>query len=85
MYWNQGNYDEALKNYFECLEIQQRIKGKGAIDCASTLNNIGSVYDDQGNYDEALKNYFECLEIQQRIKGKESTDYLSTLQNIQIV
>ena len=54
----------ALENYFKCLEIEYKVKGKGSIDTASTLNNIGLVYDSQGNYPMALENYFKCLEIQ---------------------
>ena len=36
---------------------QEKIKGKGSIDTATTLNNIGSVYDDMGKYNDALKYY----------------------------
>ena len=42
-YKKQGKYELALENYFECLDIEQRIKGKDSIDCAFTLHNIGLV------------------------------------------
>jgi tetratricopeptide (TPR) repeat protein len=44
---NKGDYEQALLHYQRCLTIQERVKGKDAIDCASTLNNIGLVYKEQ--------------------------------------
>ena len=58
MYYNQGNYSDAL-NYFKCsLEIQKLIHhGKGNIDTASTLDYIGHAYYEQENYELAVE-YF---------------------------
>jgi tetratricopeptide (TPR) repeat protein len=64
------------------LDNQERVKGKDAIDCASTLNNIGSVYNHKGDYEQALLHYQRCLTIQERVKGKDAIDCASTLSNI---
>ena len=58
---NQGNYPEALKNYFAALKIREETGDKQGI--ASSYNNIGIVYYFQGNYPVALKNYFAALKI----------------------
>ena len=50
MYDSQGNYSEAIKYYERCLEILEKVKGKGSIDTALTLNNIGMVYYSYGQY-----------------------------------
>ena len=44
-------YEEALQYYNKSLVIKVRIRGEGCIDCATTLNNIGSVYKNQGKYE----------------------------------
>jgi tetratricopeptide (TPR) repeat protein len=67
------------------LTIKERIKGKDAIDCAGTLNNIGSVYDDKGDYEQALLYYQRCLTIEERVKGKDAIDCATTLNNIGLV
>jgi tetratricopeptide (TPR) repeat protein len=65
IYYDQGNYPEALKNYFASLKIMEEIADKKGI--ASAFNNIGIIYDEQGNYSEALKNYSASLKIKKEI------------------
>jgi tetratricopeptide (TPR) repeat protein len=67
------------------LTIKERVKGKDAIDCATTLNNIGSVYKNKGDYEQALLHYQRCLTIQERVKGKDAIDCATTLYNISFV
>jgi hypothetical protein len=43
---DQGDYPKAMEYYRMCLLIKEKTKGKGSIDTASTLNNIGIVYND---------------------------------------
>ncbi|MBI4946890.1 MAG: tetratricopeptide repeat protein, partial [Bacteroidetes bacterium] len=66
---NQGNYPEALKNYFASLKIYEELKDKKGI--AMSYNNIGIIYRNQGNYPEALKNYFASLKIFEEIGDKD--------------
>ena len=68
IYWFQGNYPEALNNYFASLEIRKEINDKKGI--AGCYNNIGLVFSDQGNYTEALKNYFAALKISEELGNK---------------
>jgi len=69
IYKEQGNYPEALKNYFVSLKIGEEITDKKGM--AYSYNNIGLIYWRQGNYTEALKNYFACLKIMEEIGGKK--------------
>ncbi len=64
----QGNYFDALKNYFASLKIRYALGEKQSI--ASSYNNIGNVYNNQGNYQEAMKNYFAAIRIFEEIKDK---------------
>ncbi len=57
MYYEQGNYPKAIEYYKQSVVIKERMKGKGSIDTASTLNNFGNVYKDQGDYPKALEYY----------------------------
>lgn len=61
VYKAQGNYPDALKNYFASLNIYKAIGQKSGM--AASYNNIGTAYYHQGNYSDALKNYFVCLKI----------------------
>ena len=45
------------------MEIQTKFLGPDSIDVATTLNNIGLVYDNKGEYAKALEQYNKCLEI----------------------
>lgn len=69
VYMNQGNYPEALKNYFASLKISEEIGNKKEI--ASSYNSIGNVFYFQGNYSEALKNYFSSLKIREAAGDKK--------------
>ena len=68
MYAEQGNYSEALKNYFASLKIKEAMGDKASE--ANPYNNIGNVYWLQGNYDEALKYFLISLKIRESIGEK---------------
>ncbi|MBA3705679.1 MAG: SpoIIE family protein phosphatase [Bacteroidetes bacterium] len=63
VYYDQGNYSEALKNYEASLKIQEEIGDKKGI--ASSYSSIGNIYSNQGDFQEALKNHFAALKIQE--------------------
>ena len=54
VYTEQGDYPKALQAYKRVLNIQEKVNGKGNIDTASTLGNIGTVYLDLDDCPEAL-------------------------------
>jgi serine phosphatase RsbU (regulator of sigma subunit) len=65
----QGNFSEALKNYFSALKIRREIGHKLSI--AAIHNGIGNVYNSEGNYPEALKNHFAALKLREKMKDKQ--------------
>ena len=46
----KGKHEEALKYYYKCLEIEEKVKGEDNMDIALTLNNIGSAFFNMGKY-----------------------------------
>ena len=61
------------------------MKGKGSIDTAATLGNMGLVYYNQGDYSKALQVYKQSLEIQERVKGKGSIDSAATILKMGVI
>jgi tetratricopeptide (TPR) repeat protein len=53
VYFNLGNYQQALLEYEKCLKIQS-MKGTDSIDYNLTLINKGTVFLNQGKYVQAL-------------------------------
>lgn len=45
-----GKYQEALKYYNKCLDMQEKVRGKGSLVTAGTLLNIGCAYHNMGKY-----------------------------------
>lgn len=66
IYKMQGNYPEALKNYYAALKIFKSLKNKSKI--SGSYNNIGLIYYNQTNYSEALKNHFAALKIRKELR-----------------
>jgi len=56
-----GQYDVALKTYFDGLKIAEEIND--LIIASNIQNNIGVVYDYLMKYDQALESYLKTLEI----------------------
>jgi signal transduction histidine kinase len=65
----QGNYPEALKNYYTALKLAEEIDDK--ISMANSFNNIGNIYGKQGIYTEALKNYSASLKLKDETGDKK--------------
>jgi tetratricopeptide (TPR) repeat protein len=89
IYYEQGSYPEALKNYLASLKIYEEIgvahpddvENKKGI--AASLNNIGNIYSDQGNNSEALKNYLAALKIKEETADKKGI--AASLNNIGLI
>ena len=69
IYDNQGNYSEALKEYFISLKIREVIGDRRGI--AYSHYTIGLVYDNLCNYSEAIKEYLASLKIMLEIGDKK--------------
>jgi len=57
-----GEYAEALENYFEALKLEEDANDRSYI-----LYNIGLIKASNGELDEALKYYFEAVELNPRL------------------
>jgi two-component system NtrC family sensor kinase len=68
IYKVQGNYQEALRNYFNLLKTSEEEKNKS--DIADSYISIGIIYHLQSNYPEALKNYISALKLKEEIGDK---------------
>jgi adenylate cyclase len=69
IYMEQGNYPEAMKNYFTSLKIKELTGDKKGI--AASYNNLGNISTVQGNYPEALKDYLASLQIFEEIGDQQ--------------
>ena len=73
MYLGNGNYPEALKNFFAALTIRKEIGDKKVI--GDSYGWIGMAYYGEGNYPEALKNNLISLKVNEEIGYKEGIGY----------
>jgi tetratricopeptide (TPR) repeat protein len=55
---SEGEYAEALENYYEALQIEEDPKDRSFI-----LYNIGLIYSSNGEYIKALEYYHQALEL----------------------
>jgi serine phosphatase RsbU (regulator of sigma subunit) len=62
-------FDEALKNYFTSLKIDEEFNDKRNI--AGDYNNIGDVYKNESNYNQALEYFSKSLKIQMELEDKQ--------------
>jgi tetratricopeptide (TPR) repeat protein len=56
--------------------------GRNHADTATTLNNLGLLYERQGRYADAEGMYNEALSIYQRVFGRDHADTATTLHNL---
>lgn len=61
IFWNEGNYNDALKNFIGALKILEELGDQKRI--AAACNNVGIIYYSQGRYEQALEYYFKSLKI----------------------
>lgn len=77
IYSDQGDYPQALENYFEAIGLNYQLQNNYRL--ASNFSKIGYVYINQGNYPEALSSFLMSLRINQQIgdNGSIAMDYAS--------
>ena len=51
IYLKRGKYEQALKKFEKCLEIQMKALGNDDLDITITLSNIGCIYLEIAMYD----------------------------------
>jgi len=85
LYYNNGQYAQAVEWFRKALDIYEKVLGKEHPDTATTYNNIAGVYDSQGEYSMALESYQKALDIQEKVLGKEHPSTAATYNNIALV
>ena len=80
--WVQGNYPNALKNYFSSIKIEEEVlqphtnenvkNGWAANAMAKHLNSVGMVYRNQGDYPKAIEYFFKALKMAEEQENKQS-------------
>ena len=58
----EGDYAEALENYYEALKLEE-----DPYDRSYILYNIGLIYSNNGDYSKALEYYNQALELNSRL------------------
>jgi two-component sensor histidine kinase/Tfp pilus assembly protein PilF len=69
-----GQFKEAISNHLECKKLREELGNKARL--ASTIMNIGGVYNQMGITDTALHYYMQSLEMRE---GTDDPDGLSQL------
>jgi tetratricopeptide (TPR) repeat protein len=75
VYYNQGDYPQALEWYHRALAIREKALGKEHPDTAATYNDIAEVYDEQGDYLRALEWYQKALAVYEHLAKKDPGEY----------
>lgn len=65
----RGDYSKALKNNFEALTQNEKVKNKKGI--ATSYNNIGIVYVSKGEFEKAISYHSKSLAIKQQLNDEK--------------
>jgi tetratricopeptide (TPR) repeat protein len=76
------DYDQALSNLKNAVEIQERTLPSDSLDLAQTYHSIASAYDDVEEYDFALKYFNRALKIRQKVLPKNHPKIAATYNNL---
>ena len=77
IYYFQGDFGNAEKNYITTREIQKKILGQYNTQYASTLQSLAIINEEKGDFSVAKEFYLEAQSIFEKVTGKESTEYAS--------
>ena len=82
MYYNQGDYDEALTYQFRVLEIHKKTLGLSHPETATTYNSIADAFKAMNKYPEALEYYYKAMKIRETMLGEDHINTATTYNNI---
>ncbi|CAF1294873.1 unnamed protein product [Didymodactylos carnosus] len=74
-----GQYDRALDCYSKCLKMREKFLPSDHPHIATSLKNIGLVYDNKGEYDRAVDYYPKCLKMKEKCLASDHPDIASSL------
>ena len=61
--FREGNYDDAIMAWTECLSLREASLGRYNTDTARAFVWIAHCYNRMGNFDKAIEFYYPCLRI----------------------
>ena len=79
VYFQLGEYDDALPLLRADLERRQKLDGPRSVAVAESLTRIADVTYDQGQFDEAAALYEDALAIQREKRGERSAEVAELL------
>ena len=71
----------AMTMYEKCLEVQQKERGRDAIEMAATYQRIGALHEDLGEFVKAHESYNKSLALHKK-NAKESVEWAMTLNSL---
>lgn len=74
IYYNKGEYDEALECYQKALVLKEKLFGEKLLETAITYNMIGVLYRENGEFTTALEYFQKSLLIHEKISGMEDAN-----------
>jgi tetratricopeptide (TPR) repeat protein len=82
---HQGDYEKAICNYEQGLEIYQKNRPPNHPSLATSYNNIGAVYNNMGEYSKALSFHEKALEIREKTLPPNHPSLATAYNNIGLV
>lgn len=80
--WADSQYDIALHDFHQALQLRSKAVGTNHPFCASIMNNIAGVYTDQHNYTMAEGYYKKAVEIVLSQSQPDDHDRKMVVQNL---
>ncbi|MGN0187294.1 MAG: tetratricopeptide repeat protein, partial [Paludibacteraceae bacterium] len=80
--YSQGEYNNAIDYISLAADLQKKVNGEQHPAYATSLNNLGVLYDDMGDYGKAERYYLESLSIKKSVYGEQHPAYTTSLNNL---
>ena len=78
----RGQFDEAETLHHQVLSIHEKALGPEHATTATSMSNLGRVFDFQGKYADAEKIYRRALGVREKVLGGEHPDVATSLNNL---
>jgi len=82
VWYESGNYDKALKFYYQSLETSEKVHGEDNIITASIYDDLGATYYRKEKYGKALKYCKKALKIYEISFGKDHRFTATSYENM---
>lgn len=78
----RGQFEEAETLHHHVLAIHEKLLGQEHATTATSMSNLGRVFDFQGRYADAEKIYRRALAVREKVLGSEHPDVATSLNNL---